>query len=394
MASFDKISPRPADPLLGLMAAFREDTRPTKLDLGVGVYRTDDGVTPIMKAVRQAETRLAETATTKVYEGPRGNTDFVAAIDKMVFDDEGSDCRDGFSTPGGCGALSLGMALVRRATPDATVWVSDPTWPNHIAVARAAGLDVASYPYGEPGDTGIDIDRLIAGLKDAKPGDVVLIQGPCHNPTGIDLDEGGWRALGEYCAANDLLPLVDTAYHGFAKSLDEDIAGVREFLDLVPEALVSYSCSKNFGLYRERTGCLLIKAQTPDAAKAAGTHLAEIARASYSMPPAHGQAIVATILGDEALRATWMEELNAMRDRMNSLRASLAEALHPQSNSYDPQVLTAQNGMFSQLPLSKENIDSLREEHGVYIPGSGRINIAGLSADQVGPFAERVSGFL
>ncbi|MEM9234268.1 MAG: aromatic amino acid transaminase, partial [Pseudomonadota bacterium] len=354
----------------------------------------DTGQTPVMAAVRQAEQRLADTAATKAYESPRGNQDFTAAIDHFVFGDDARDARQGFATPGGSGALSLGMALLARTSPDATVWISDPNWPNHPHIARTTGLAHEMYPYAAPADPGVDMDRMIAGLSGAKRGDMLLVQGPCHNPTGIDLTQEQWTSLGEYCAEHGLLPFVDIAYHGFAYSLEEDLIGVRAFLDLVPDALVSYSCSKNFGLYRDRAGALLLKAETAKAAEAAGTHLAEIARATWSMPPAHGPAIVATILGDEALRDLWQTELSAMKDRMVGLRTSLADAIHPGSNTYDAGVLKAQNGMFSQLPLPKPAIEELRENEALYIPGSGRINIAGLTEQDVERTAALVSRYL
>lgn len=394
MASFSDLTPKPADPLLGLMAAFREDNRNSKVDLGVGVYRDETGHTPIMKAVKLAEDKLMGLEDTKVYEGPRGNAHFVAEIDRLVFGDTPSDARDGFSTPGGCGALSLAKQLITVTDSNATLWISDPTWPNHLSIAKAVGLKTAAYPYAAPGDTKADLNNMLEGLAGAKRGDAVLIQGPCHNPTGIDIATEDWKTLGDYCVANGLLPLIDIAYHGFASSLEEDIKGVRTFLDLVPQALVCYSCSKNFGLYRERTGCLLIKAETAAAAQAAGSHVASISRASYSMPPAHGQAIVATILGNAALRTQWEDELNAMRIRVISLRTALADALHPSSNSYDPHALKAQNGMFSQLPMAKESIETLRTEGGVYMPGSGRINIAGLTTEVIPGLAEKLSPYL
>lgn len=395
MAIFDTLTPRPADPLLGLMAAFREDTRDTKIDLGVGVYRNEAGVTPIMEAVRLAELRHAETSETKVYESPRGNLAFVEAVDRMVFGDQGDkSARDGFSSPGGCGALMLANALIKRTNPDATLWISDPSWPNHPAVAKSVGLATATYPYAAPGDSEVDMERMLDGLGKASRGDAVIIQGPCHNPTGIDLGPDDWKAVADLCISRGILPLIDIAYHGLAYSLDEDIAGVRAFLDAVPDALISYSCSKNFGLYRDRTGCLLIKADSAPAVAAAGTHVAEIARTSYSMPPAHGQALVATILGDADLTAKWKAELAEMRERINTLRADLADSLHPQTNSYDPQAVASQRGMFSQLPLSKEAITALREEHGIYMPGSGRINIAGLDTEGVARAAKLISPYL
>ncbi len=298
-----------------------------------------------------------------------------------------------FAAPGGCGALSLAMSLIKRTRPDATLYLSDPTWPNHKHIARTAGLQLGSYAYRMIEGGGIDLDAIAAALGDATPGDVVLFQGPCHNPTGIDPLTDQWDRLAEIVNGAGLLPLIDIAYHGFAVSLDEDMAGVRRFLKAVPDALVAYSCSKNFGLYRDRAGCFIGQAATEKAAEAVRTHVADIARASYSMPPAHGPAIVATILGDPELAQQWREELTAMRERMNGLRQQLADALHPRSNDYDPTALVRQNGMFSQLPLTTEEIGALKEA-GVYIPGSGRINIAGLMPSKVARVAELISPYL
>lgn len=392
MSSLATLTPRPADALLGLMAAYRADPRPDKVDLGVGVYRTDDGMTPIMQAVAKAEAILAEEGTTKIYEGPQGNPAFCAEVTDLVYG-EVKTPMTAFSAPGGCGALALAMMLIKRATPDATAWVSRPTWPNHKHIAATAGLKIDSYAYAAPADPGVDFEAMRDSLAQAKPGDCVVIQGPCHNPTGIDLTAAQWVDLAETVTSRGVIPLVDIAYHGFASSLEDDIAGVRTFLDLIPEALVAYSCSKNFGLYRDRCGALLAQAATDDAVEAVRTHIADIARATYSMPPAHGPAIVATILQSAPLKATWMAELDEMRGRMMQFRADLAAALHPRSNGYDPQVLTRQTGMFSQLPFGEGGVDALREG-GIYIPGSGRINIAGLTADGIPNVAEALSAHL
>ena len=394
MTAFDTLEPRPADALLGLMAAFKADPREDKIDLGVGIYRDDNGATPIMAAVKAAEERLAQAGGTKAYEGPRGNLDYCAAIEAFVYADA---ARPGglisFATPGGCGGLYLGMSLIKRSAPTAKMWVSDPTWPNHLAVAATLGLPTASYPYADPAAPAVDVDKMMSALSAAEPGDGVLIQGPCHNPTGIDLTLDEWAAFGKFCADRQLLPLLDVAYHGFAQSLDEDLKGVRTFLAGVPEAILAYSCSKNFGLYRDRSGAVLVQSSSEAASEAVRTHLADIARTSYSMPPAHGPAIVATILGDAALTAIWREELEAMNARMAELRASLADALSPRSNRYDPQSLKAQNGMFSQLPFVPGGTDALKEK-GVYIPGSGRINIAGLRRDDIARVGSILSEFV
>ncbi|MGV6819247.1 MAG: amino acid aminotransferase [Parvularcula sp.] len=393
MTLFDHLTPRPADALLGLMAAFREDPRTEKVDLGVGVYRNDEGMTPVMAAVRAAEIRIAEAQQTKAYEGPRGNLAFCAEIEKFVLGDMTLPVMS-FAAPGGCGALSLATALVKRLNADATAWVSNPTWPNHLHIAKVAGLSTAEYPYAEPADPSVNIGAMLKGLTGARRGDLVIIQGPCHNPTGIDLNEDQWRTVGETCRKAGLLPLIDTAYHGFAISLEEDLKGVRAFLSECPDALISYSCSKNFGLYRERAGALLVTSDNAASLDAVRTHLADIARATYSMPPAHGPAIVATILSSDELRKQWQDELIAMRDRMQALRDALAGALHPRSNAYDPDSIRIQNGMFSQLPFVEGGVDKLRTEKAIYIPGNGRINIAGLKSSDIDMVASELSPYL
>ncbi|ADM09618.1 aspartate aminotransferase [Parvularcula bermudensis HTCC2503] len=394
MALFDRLDPRPADPLLGLLAAFRADDRTDKIDLGVGIYKDDAGRTPIMEAVREAETRLAKSGETKAYEGSRGNVAFAEAIEAQILGTERTTPRISFATPGGCGALSLAFFLYHRLNPEGQVWLSDPTWPNHKHIATTAGVPQRTYPYAEPTAPGVDLDRTLDGLAAANPGDAVLLQGPCHNPTGIDLTTDQWAEIGKFVAEKKLIALIDVAYHGFASSLEGDRAGIAAFLDAAPEALISYSCSKNFGLYRDRAGCLIAVSETERAAEAIATHMADISRALWSMPPAHGPAIVAEILGTADLEGQWRRELTEMRERMLDLRRGLATALRPRGNTYDPAVLTAQNGMFSQLPLTKEQTVELREKHALYIPGSGRINVAGLSPAIIDRVAEILSPYL
>lgn len=393
MPLFDKLDPRPADALLGLMAAFRADPRDDKVDLGVGIYRTEDGSTPVMAAVRAAEGVLVERQETKAYEGPQGNTDFTTYITEALKGGSTDGLTVSFAAPGGCGALFLGLSLAKRRDANATAWVSDPTWPNHLHIARSVGLKTRSYAYAASADPGVDTERMLATLAEAVEGDVIVIQGPCHNPTGIDLTDDAMAKVGTFCRERKLLPLVDVAYHGFANSLDTDLIGVQRLLATCPDALVAYSCSKNFGLYRDRAGAFLAQTDSAKASDAVRTHIADIARAAYSMPPAHGPAIVATILGDSQLKAQWIAELVSMQKRMQGLREQLATALSPRSNSYDPDVLTAQRGMFSQLPFQTGGVEALREQ-GIYIPGSGRINVAGLTEKVIPDLAAKLSLYL
>lgn len=385
----------PPDPLLGLMAAFREDDRAQKLDLGVGVYKDEKGETPVMAAVRAAEKRLAEELRTKTYEGPRGNVEFCAAVEGLLFGAPADAARvASFATPGGCGALSIGMRLGHVAKPGATVWLSDPCWPNHPHVARSIGLKPREYAYLDRATGRADFAAVADGLKEVAPGDVVLIQGPCHNPSGVDLSTEEWKALADLCVKAGALPFIDIAYHGLGEGLDADMQGARAFLDAVPEAIVSYSCSKNFGLYRDRTGCLIVQSETARAREAASTHIASIARADYSMPPAHGQAAVATILTDAALTAQWTEELAGMRSRILELRAALGEALAAEGHETVGAAVTAQKGMFSLLPVDKAGAERLRADHAIYMPGSGRINVAGLDAARISETAKAIAGVL
>ena len=394
MSQFSTLTALPPDALLGLMAAYREDPRDEKFDLGVGVYRNEAGETPVMSAVAKAEERILKTQTTKVYEGPRGNTDYCAAIENFVFGEGAAAVKEGrtlsFTAPGGCGALFLGTGLMKRMGVK-KVWVSNPTWPNHPNVVKFTGLDVAEYAYADPETGELDLDAMLTDIAKAERGDGLIIQGPCHNPTGIDLTVEDWRKVGALVKERGLIAMLDVAYHGFANGLDEDVAGVRAFIETAGEALISYSCSKNFGLYRERAGCFMAVGESAEGIAAAATHVASLARASYSMPPAHGAAIVATILGDAELRAEWEAELTQMRERMISLRKSLAEQLVSKTGSNRLGAVAHQNGMFSQLPLSKDAIAAMREKSGLYMPNSGRINIAGLNTKDIPAIAEIIA---
>lgn len=395
MSHFSVLSTLPPDALLGLMTAFRADPRPDKFDLGVGVYKDLAGETPILSAVKKAEARLIGAQKTKVYEGPRGNTDFCAQIEDFVFGADHPARAEGrtisFTAPGGCGALFQGISLMKR-TGAKQVWVSKPTWPNHPNLVKSLGLEVKDYAYARDGE----FYRLgmMADLSEAAPGDGVIIQGPCHNPTGIDPSIDDWKELGKLAREKELLVLLDVAYHGFAQSLERDMDGVRAFMDEAGEAMIAYSCSKNFGLYRERTGCFLVLGETQAGVEAATTHIADNGRATWSMPPAHGAGIVATILGDAELRAEWEAELNAMRTRMKGLRSSLSDTLVAATGSNALAALKSQNGMFSQLPVSAAQTAELRDKHGVYMPSSGRINIAGLNPKDIPALSEILAGYL
>lgn len=384
---FDTLARQPDDPLLALIGLYRADARPGKVDLGVGVYRDEQGATPIFRAVKEAERRLLEGQTTKSYVGPEGDPVFLDRLWELTAGPAGrSLATAAVQTPGGSGAVRLAADLMVRLGVR-TIWLGLPTWPNHAAIFKAAGLEVASYPFFDVPSQTVLFDTMIEALQGAKAGDAVLLHASCHNPTGGVLSPEQWAAVSALIATRGLLPLVDSAYQGFGKGIEADSAGLRTLLAAVPEALVAVSCSKNFGLYRERTGAIFAVAASKDAAESVRTNLAGLARTSYSMPPDHGAAIVSTILGDGSLTADWTAELDAMRTRLATIRERLAAGLARRW-----QVMTAiagQEGMFSLLPLEEADVMRLRAEHGIYMPGSGRINIAGLKSAEVEAVVEK-----
>lgn len=378
---FNTLARQPDDPLLALIGLFKADARTEKVDLGVGVYKDEQGATPIFRAVKEAERRLLEGQTTKTYVGPEGDPVFLERLWDLATGPAGTKLATaGVQTPGGSGAVRLaGDLLVRLGVQK--IWLGVPTWPNHAAIFKAAGLEVISYPFFDVPSQTVLFDGMMEALKGGKAGDAVLLHASCHNPTGGVLSPEQWAAVSALIAERGLLPLVDSAYQGFGKGLEADSAGLRTLLAAVPEALVAISCSKNFGLYRERTGAIYAVAGSKETAISVRTNLAGLARTSYSMPPDHGAAVVSTILGDAALKADWMAELETMRARVTSIRQRLAAGLARRW-----QVLTAiadQEGMFSLLPLEEADVLRLRSEHAIYMPGSGRINIAGLKSAEV-----------
>lgn len=378
----------PGDSLLSLIAAFDRDPRPFKIDLGVGVYRNDAGKTPVPQVVKLAERFLVEQQTSKAYIGTEGDRQFLELIQPLIFGRLPPDRLYGLQTPGGTGALRLAFDLISHADKTATVWVGTPTWVNHMPLLSAAGLPVRTYRYYDPASQSAGLDAMMEALGEAQPGDVVLLHACCHNPTGADLEPDTWRALAERVAARGLMPLIDMAYQGFGVGLDADALATRQVLEAAGEGLVAYSCNKNFGLYRERTGALFV--YTPDAAtrEIAGSNLMALARTNWSMPPDHGAAVVRTILEAPLLCEQWREEVASMRHRIVDLRAKLAVAVPPLA------AVARQNGMFSTLPLSSEQVSRLREQHGIYMAGGGRINIAGLTEDNIPVFADALASIL
>lgn len=384
---FQTLDTPPEDPILGLIAAFRNDPAPDKVDLGVGVYRDERGVTAVLEAVKAAEHRLVAEQDSKTYLGPTGNERFNEAITAMVLGAKHAALRDHrvrtIQAPGGCGALRIGAELIQRANPAMPIAVSDPTWANHIPLLSGAGLQIQRHPYYDRATGIVQFDRM-AGALDALPaGTVVVLHGACHNPTGADLSQQQWQRVADLLNQRGLVPFVDLAYQGLGDGLDEDAYGARLLAEKLPEAMIAVSCSKNFGLYRERVGALIIVGQSRQHADAAAANLGKIARGIYSMPPDHGAAIVARILEDAKLATQWRRELTQMRERIGSLRKALSEALALACPSRDFSQILAQRGMFSMLDLTPANVERLRKEKHIYMPGDGRINISGLREQRV-----------
>lgn len=379
---FEQLKTLPQDPILGLMKTFRKDTRSNKVDLGVGVYRDEAGNTPIMAAVQQAQQRLLETETTKAYIGPAGAEGFNQLIGQLLLGGNHPALKDGrvnvVQTPGGCGALRMAAEFLKLCKPDTTVWVSTPTWANHIPLLGGANLNIREYPYLDKATLSVEFDAMMACLEQAEAGDVVLLHGCCHNPSGADLDADQWAAITDLVERKGLLPFIDIAYQGLGENLDQDAQGVRLMAERLPEVIVASSCSKNFGLYRERTGALMLISANAQQGQAATSQLLSAIRSHYSMPPSHGAAVVEMILDTPELMQAWQSELEAMCVRILDLRAALSQALAPAG---DFSFIERQRGMFSFLGITPQQVQILREEFGIYMLDSSRINIAGLSAD-------------
>lgn len=379
----ETLKPQPADALLALIKLHNADPRETKIDLGVGVYRTGAGDTPVFGAIKAAETQLLATQTSKAYLGPEGDMGFVHALIPYVFGTDFDTGRvEGMQAPGGTGAVRLAIEVAARAGARRII-MGIPSWPNHAQIVAAAGLTLKTFQHVTPEGTA-DLAALKAALADAAPGDVVLLHGCCHNPTGVDYTSAQWDEIAPMVRDSGILPLIDLAYQGLGDGMEADAYGLRAVLAAVPEALVAYSCDKNFGLYRDRVGAFYAVTGDADALARTMANGATIARASWSMPPDHGAAAVRIVLGDAELTAQWIEELAQMRARMAEVRARLAAAQAIGPLNMAP--LGSQKGLFSMLPLSGEQIMALREHHGVYMAGSGRINIAGLTTGNIESF--------
>ncbi|MDI5934226.1 aromatic amino acid transaminase [Halomonas kalidii] len=391
---FEHIERVPGDAILGLIEAFKKDANPQKVDLGVGVYRDAQGNTPVMRAVKEAEALLLKNETTKTYIGSHGDPGYGEVVLPMVLG-EGSPVLEAgrasaTQSPGGTGALRLAADFIAHHLPGKDIWVSDPTWPNHLGIFPAAGLTLHKYPYVDA-DNRLDFAGMLAALEEIPHGDVVLLHACCHNPTGFDLSREQWQQVLEVVRERGLLPLVDFAYQGFGEGLDEDAYGVRLLAEHLDEVIITSSCSKNFGIYCERTGCLIMVAKNAEQMENVRSQVAIVARENYSNPPAHGGAIVSEILHSAELAAIWREELTEMRDRINTLRRDFVEALAPYGLDQKYACVAEQRGMFSYTGLQPEQVDRLRDEFGIYMVRSGRANVAGFSHDNLAYLAKAIA---
>ena len=387
----NNLKPQPADKILALMAQFREDPRTDKIDLGVGVYRDAEGKTPVMRAVKAAERRLVEEQETKAYTGLAGDPAFSAAMRKLILADSVDTSRvAAVATPGGTGAVRQGLELMQYADRSATIWVSTPTWPNHPSIIRYLGVPMQPYRYFDDETRSVDFEGMMADLRGVKAGDLVLLHGCCHNPTGANLTAEQWSRVGDLLEETGAIPFIDIAYQGFGDGLEEDALGVRHLAGRLPEMIIAASCSKNFGVYRERTGLLMAVAETEASKASAQTTMAFLNRQNYSFPPDHGARVVTMILEDDTLRADWMDELEAVREGMLKLRTQLASELRQRTNSGRFDFIADHRGMFSRLGATPEQVAALRDDHGIYMIGDSRMNIAGLNEITVPILADAI----
>ena len=394
---FSHLQPVATDPILGLMAAYKEDPNPLKVDLGVGVYKDEQGHTAVLDCVKKAEKLRLDHEDSKTYIGMAGDLSFNAHIEKLAFGPhkvllEGRTTTA--HTPGGTGALRVAAEFIKRANPDATIWVTSPTWANHISMFQAAGLKVKEYAYYDYDTKGLQEEQMFAELAQVPAGDVVLVHACCHNPSGMDLNFAQWQRFAALAKEKGFTPLVDMAYQGFGLGLDEDTAGLRHLANEVDELIVCTSCSKNFGLYRERIGAVSVVAADKKTVETARSVLLSVVRSIYSMPPAHGAIIVSHILDSAELTALWHQELATMRNRINDYRQLIIDKLAAEGVQQDFSFITKQHGMFSFLGINKAQIDRLRSEFSIYMVGSSRVSIAGLNHSNIDYFAKSVAAVL
>jgi len=392
---FESIQPMPADAILGLIVEHRNDPRPEKIDLGVGVYRNADGETPVLCTVKKAEKRLLKTQTSKAYIGTAGDPLFNASMQALTFAGVVPDDRlVTVQTPGGSGSLRVAAGLILRARKNPTLWVSAPTWANHVPLLGSAGLTLKEYPYYDNERQIIRVDEMLDVLRAAPEGDLVLFHACCHNPSGLDPSEDEWRSISEVVVERDLIPFIDIAYQGFARNLDDDAFAIRHLASQVPEMMVTSSCSKNFGLYRDRVGTLSVLVDGPSSTQPLASQLSSYVRTLYSMPPDHGAAIVSIILNDDDLRAQWTAEVYEMRDRMRDMRVLLHDALRAKAPDHDFSHLVRAKGMFCFLGITAGQVGRLKKDYGIYMVDSSRINVAGITAENVAYLASSIVAVL
>lgn len=392
---FETLQSMPADAILGLIAEHRDDPRPEKIDLGVGVYRNAAGETPILDTVKKAERLLVETQTTKSYISTAGEPTFNAAMQAMTFAGVVADDRlVTIQTPGGSGSLRVAAGMLLRAKDAVTVWVSEPTWANHIPLLGGAGLELKPHPYYDTQRHVIEIDAMLETLRSAPKGDVVLLHACCHNPSGLDPSEDEWRAISDVVVERELLPFIDIAYQGFASSVNDDNFVIRELASRVPEMIVSNSCSKNFGLYRDRVGSLSHLCADTATRDVVSSQVNSYVRTLYSLPPDHGAAVVSMILNDPEWRAEWLDELEEMRGRLQRMRVLLSDALVEKAPDHDFSHLVRANGMFCFLGITPEQVERLKSDFGIYLVNSSRINVAGVTEENVGYLSDSIAAVL
>ncbi|MEX2353780.1 MAG: amino acid aminotransferase [Gammaproteobacteria bacterium] len=384
---FETFKKLPDDPILGLSVAHMNDPNPDKVDLGVGVYRDENGITPVFQAVKEAETIKLESELTKVYTGIQGDPVFCEEIQKLVLGADHPAIRDGRScavaTPGGSGALRVAAEVINSRQPGADLWVSKPSWPNHIPLLGTAGLTIQEYPYYDDQNHNIRNDQMLEQISKLGKDDILLLHACCHNPTGADLTLEQWQEITRLALKNGFLPFVDFAYQGLGKGLERDAEGLRHLAASVPELVIAYSCSKNFGLYRDRVGAMILLTEQKQTTEAVWSHMKSTARRLYSVPPAHGAIIVGMILSDPDMRQSWESELDDMCQRTNGVRKMFSETMKNKHSSQDFSFIDSQYGMFSLLGLTKEQVQRLRDEFSVYMVSSSRINVAGISRNNI-----------
>lgn len=392
---FNSLEPIKADPILGLLALYREDTNTRKMDLGIGIYKDESGETPVMSAVKKAEALILDSQKSKSYVAPTGSASFNSAIAELLLGKEINDSlgprRATIQAPGGCGGLRLSAEFIKQANSNATIWVSDPTWANHIPLMKNTGLKFATYPYYDHSKHSVKFDEMISCLRTIPKGDVVLLHGCCHNPCGADLTQSQWHEVNEAALTCGFTVLIDLAYQGLGDGLEEDVFGVRLLAKTLPELIVVSSCSKNFGLYRERVGAMTLITDHPGKTEIATSVIAASARAMYSMPPDHGAEVVQLILNTPALRDDWSTELAEMRNRINGLRIKLVERIHASDINEDYSFIQEEKGMFSFLGIGVSQVQALVKKHSVYLVDSSRINVAGISNGNIEHFVNSLS---